>query len=160
MKFQVTDIELDFGTDDDIKEHDGYSKNAIIEDIKSQLWEVNIDFELAKTLDYLKKPREFEKTLESILRVSVLEKALESIALTVFDENERFADDVLDSIREKLCDLIVYKTGVSVVEIEYKLVISDYTETRKKQDIDMQVVETTYAILNSPIMQAISNMND
>jgi hypothetical protein len=138
---------LDFGTDDDIKEHDGYSKNAIIEDIKSQLWEVNIDYELAKTLHYLKKPREFDK-------------ALESIALTVLEENERFADDVIDSIREKLCDLIVYKTGVSVVELEYKLVISDYAETRKKQDIDTQVMETTYAILNSPIMQAISNMND
>jgi hypothetical protein len=35
-------------------------------------------------------------------------------------------------------------------------VISDYAETRKKQDIDKQVIETTYAVLNSPVMQAIS----
>jgi hypothetical protein len=95
MNLQITDLSI----------YPSEDKDFIIDEVKSKLWEVNLDYDFVRMLDFLKNTIPFYR----------------SDALT-------FHKDIENKVREKLVALIEKEKGISVFKLSYEYVVSNEYE--------------------------------
>jgi hypothetical protein len=96
MNLQVTDLSVYSSI---------YDEDFINDEVKSKLWEVNLDYDFVRMLDFLKNTIPFYR----------------SDALS-------FHKDIENKVHKKLVALIEKETGISVFSLSYKCVVSSEEE--------------------------------